>query len=82
MCSGGYEKLDASIIWIETGEREAAILFEDIFGISPYNVTCDCCGSDYFVIEQEEPEISEGDFVVTLEDIELFKCGHKLEYKK
>lgn len=77
MSSGGSEKLGACTIWIEASKGEAVDLFERIFDRAPYNVTCDCCGEDYSVYEAE-PEIEAGDWVVTAEDIERFKAGHRL----
>ena len=78
MSSGGSEKLDASIIFIEAELNEALELFEAIFGLDPYNVTCTCCGSDYSVSETDrEPE--NGDWVVSKSDILRFKGGVKLE---
>jgi hypothetical protein len=76
-CSGGSEKLGVCTIWIEASEREATDLFEQMFERDPHNVTCDCCGEDYFVSEAE-PKFGNGDWVVTDEDIERFKGGHFL----
>lgn len=79
MSSGGSEKLGACTIWIEAEEYEAVELFEKIFGLDPYNVTCQCCGQDYSVYE-EEPDIKPGDWVVCASDIERFRGGNALTY--
>lgn len=79
MSSGGSEKLGAFVIWIEAKEDEATELFEEIFGIDPYNVTCQCCGCDYSIWESEfEPD--DGDWVVTKNDITRFKGGNRLVF--
>jgi hypothetical protein len=69
MSSGGFEKLDYSVVWIEAPENEACDLFEEIFGLDPHNVTCPCCGTDYWVSEKENPEIEPGHAVVTAQQI-------------
>lgn len=69
MCSGGDQKLQAEIIWVEAGEVEASEVFERVFQRDPFNVTCECCGADYSVSECESPDISVGDFVITRENI-------------
>ena len=75
MSSGGYEKLDYTVIWIEAPEEEAVKIFEDIFGRDPNNVTCPCCGEDYSIYEDVfEPRA--GDAIVSKENIENFYgCG-------
>lgn len=74
MSSGGSEKLDAGVIWIEASEDEAIPIFEQIFDRDPYNVTCACCGSDYSVYETDfEP--NNGDWIVSRRDIERFRNG-------
>lgn len=79
MNSGGGCKLGTDIIWIEANEEKAIELFERIFGRDPNNVTCSCCGSDYYVYESDfKPK--DGDFIVSKSDIEKFECGNKLDY--
>lgn len=56
MHSGGDQKLDWAHIFIEAPEAEAMQIFKDRFGRDPYNVTCDCCGSDYSVSENQSLE--------------------------
>lgn len=58
MHSGGYKQTDFDEIWIELPENKACEYFEKIFDFSPYGVTCDCCGSDYWINEEPECPIS------------------------
>lgn len=51
MHSGGGSKEDWSKIYIEAPEEEAAKVFYNRFGHSPYRVSCTCCGEDYSVHE-------------------------------
>lgn len=53
MHSGGDQKLDWPIIFIEAPEQEAKIIFENRFDRDPNNVTCNCCGNDYSISESE-----------------------------
>ncbi len=53
MSSGGKEKLDWPLIYIEAPEQEARKLFVDLFHRDPNNVTCQCCGPDYSITEYE-----------------------------
>lgn len=79
MNSGGAQKLGVSTIFIEAPEEQAVDLFQSIFGLDPRNVTCHCCGEDYWVLETEdEPE--HGNWVVTEADIENFKGGKSLSH--
>jgi len=80
LSSGGGNKVGPDVIWIEAPEEKAVELFEAIFGRNPYNVTCECCGSDYAVYEDPfKPD--HGDWVVSKEHIEKFESGNKLEFK-
>ena len=79
--SGGREKLGACTIWIEAGEDEATVLFEQMFGRDPHNVTCSCCGPDYSVSEVPAPRFFDEDWVVTAADIKRFEDGHGLPAK-
>ncbi len=56
MHSGGNQKLDWAYIYIEAPEAAAREIFEGKFGRNPYNVTCDCCGEDYSISEDETLE--------------------------
>ena len=79
MSSGGDEKLGATTIWIEADKGAAVELFEGIFNIDPYNVTCDCCGCDYIVYEANfMPD--DGDLVVTQNDIKKYQGGNRLNF--
>lgn len=56
MSSGGSEKLDHDVIFIEADEAQAEFVFQERFGRDPHNVTCQCCGPDYSVHEVDKPE--------------------------
>ena len=61
MHSGGDQKLDWALIFIEAeNEGAAAGLFEARFGRNPYHTTCDCCGPDYSISEQPTLEAVSG----------------------
>lgn len=51
MNSGGGKKLKWSYIYIEAPKEQAITIFKEMFRRNPYNVTCECCGSDYCVDE-------------------------------
>jgi hypothetical protein len=70
MYSGGSQKLGAEYIYIEASEDVAADIFEEIFSRDPRNVTCRCCGEDFFWHEENNPSVSDGSYVVTQSDIE------------
>ena len=69
MSSGGKEKLEHTVIWIEAKERKAVWIFESMFNRSPLNVTCKCCGPDYSIDEFES-----GPHSVELDE-EYWKAG-------
>lgn len=56
MHSGGSQKIEGGPqIYIEAdSEEEAVSIFENRFGRDPYNVTCNCCGSDYSISEAKD----------------------------
>lgn len=57
MHSGGDRKLSHALILLETDKDvDACEAFENHFGRDPYNVTCDCCGDDYSISEDESAE--------------------------
>lgn len=57
LASGGYKKTPYDYIYITApSEEEAVVEFEDYFGFSPEETTCECCGSDYSIYETEEIE--------------------------
>lgn len=56
MSSGGSEKEDWTLITVNLQESEAVEWFENEFNHSPHEVTCDCCGDDYFVNQWESLE--------------------------
>ena len=49
MHSGGRQKEDFSLCFIEAPEAEAKVIFYNRFGHSPDRITCTCCGEDYSV---------------------------------
>jgi hypothetical protein len=61
MHSGGRAKVkngdvEVCYIYIEAGEAEACQLFEKFFERDPRNETCNCCGGDYSIGEEESLE--------------------------
>ena len=56
MHSGGGQKEDVAMIFIEAPEDEAKLVFYNRFGHNPERVTCTCCGSDYSISESESLE--------------------------
>ena len=75
MSSGGSEKTDWTVIYIELPEDKAVEYFEDRFGRNPHNVTCDCCGSDFSVYEvSEKPEPSNGTLIIGAGELN-FNCA-------
>lgn len=75
VASGGSEKTKHPVIWIELPYKYAIVYFEKVFGIDPYNVTCDCCGSDYDISEIEHlGKIGQFDLVITKKDLKTFKA--------
>lgn len=53
MHSGGGRKLEWDNIFIEASKEAAIMIFTNLFDHDPYNVTCDCCGDDYSIIEYD-----------------------------
>lgn len=51
MRSGGREKEEYQYIYIEAKEKEAKVIFYNIYGHNPERVTCTCCGEDYSITE-------------------------------
>lgn len=81
LSSGGQEKTPYTTIWIEAPEEEAIEVFQEIFCLDPYNVTCECCGSDFSVWEAK-PDFQNGEAIVSRADIERFRSGKALEHLK
>lgn len=72
MHSGGSKKTDWTTIYIELPEDEATEYFENRFGTGPHNITCSCCGSDFWVDEtDEEPTESRGTLIIRKADIKI-----------
>lgn len=73
MSSGGREKLEWQVIYIELPEKEAIKYFKKKFGRDPNNITCPCCGEDFSIYE--EPEIDgDAELIITKEDIFKSVC--------
>jgi len=53
MHSGGTAKEKWSQIFIEAEKEEAEVIFVKRFGHSPGAVACDCCGSNYSVMQYD-----------------------------
>ena len=56
MHSGGGQKADWAMIYIEAPEEDAKVIFYNRFGHNPERVTCTCCGEDYSISEGESIE--------------------------
>lgn len=57
MHSGCGNKIDDyEYIFIELPIDDAVKYFENRFNISPFNVTCSCCGEDFWIKEYETLE--------------------------
>jgi len=54
MHSGGGQKEEYSLIFIEADEETAKIIFYNRFGHNPERVTCTCCGEDYSISEHKD----------------------------
>jgi len=52
--SGGSQKEDWEYIGVTLPKKDAIEWFEEYFGHSPLEVTCECCGQDYYVDEIED----------------------------
>jgi hypothetical protein len=54
---GGVKMAPFESIYVEAANEETAKrVFEDHTGRDPDNVTCECCGGDYWIMECEAPE--------------------------
>lgn len=53
MNSGGVQKEEWKMIYIEAPIEEAKTIFYNRFGHSPERVSCTCCGEDYSISEHE-----------------------------
>ena len=51
MHSGGHLKTPYTHIYIDEPLGEAVRTFKEIFKRDPYNITCTCCGEDFFYEE-------------------------------
>ena len=53
LCSGGKQKLAWRQIFIQASMPEAMVIFFNVFGRHAGNITCSCCGPDYWITEHE-----------------------------
>lgn len=53
MSSGGGNKEDFKMCYIEAPEAEAKVIFYNRFGHDPERVTCTCCGEDYSISSEK-----------------------------
>lgn len=53
MHSGGDQKLEWRLIFIEAPKKEAEGVFYSRFKRNPHRVTCTCCGEDYSVNDND-----------------------------
>ena len=53
MHSGGSQKEQWNLIFIEASQAEAELIFYNRFGHNPNRVSCTCCGPDYSIGESE-----------------------------
>ncbi len=73
MHSGGSQKLEYHEIYIEAPEEQAKIVFERKFGRDPENITCFCCGNDFWIEEDESLEEATRHFYGSLTESEYFE---------
>ena len=69
---GGYRKTDFNSIYIEAELEEAVRIFEEKLDYNPITYSCDCCGPDFIINEEDEenvPEQSETIRVISLEEL-------------
>ena len=60
MHSGGELKTDYGYIYIELPMSKAEDFFEEEFNRNPNNITCECCGPDFYVSEYDSLEQATG----------------------
>ena len=74
MSSGGNEKTEWGCIYINLPVNKAIEYFGDKFNIDPNNITCDCCGQDFWIEECDEPKQKSGYvLVISKNDMEKEK---------
>lgn len=57
MHSGGYRKTQYEKAYIQAETEEAAgEIFKQKTGANVYGCACECCGSDFWIYEVEQPE--------------------------
>ena len=54
MHSGGDSKTQWQFIYIQAPEEVAEVVFYNRFGHNPYDVACQCCGSNYSITESKD----------------------------
>lgn len=72
---GGGQKTDFAEVWIEAEYDEAVRIFKEKLDYDPTSSSCDCCGPDFSIYEENEenredvPSQDENTRVITLEEI-------------
>lgn len=79
---GGPLKVGFYEVWIEADQSAAVELFENIFKHDPDNVTCNCCGEDFWYDECPLGAVKAGSAVITMTDIEKFRSGKRISYQR
>ena len=67
MHSGGHRKTNWDKIFVEAPEKEAIEFFMEVFDENPYDVACQCCGTNFSVYEVDECQVGHGILVITKE---------------
>lgn len=84
MSSGGTEKTNWEIIYIELPVSTAINFFEQRFGINPNNITCFCCGHDFSIEEVDLPPLNpdETELIIGIDEIKPSSTGDKNQLTK
>lgn len=72
MYSGGDNKTEWSVIFVELPQDKAEAWFEARFGRNPNWITCNCCGPDYSITVSDaapDPEEHRNALVVRRDEL-------------
>ena len=69
MYSGGSKKTDYEAIFIELPLEKAVEYFEEAFDLDSNNVTCECCGPDFYIYEVDAPNEKGNILVITKDNL-------------
>jgi hypothetical protein len=70
LSSGGSAKEEFCTLYVELPISEAIEWFIDKYGHDPYNITCECCGSDYSVWEVPKGyDMHDADLIIREENL-------------